>query len=168
VRRILLIALVVTVTAGCGGDVLLGRGFSDELATKPRLPDAATQRTANGAQALAGYYVEALNWALTTGDARTAAAITDPSCDECPGVVSVIRRVHAEVGDRFRLVLDSATLQHNQIYLGAEFGVELAYHVAVAGPLLRPSEALTPGSLRMSVWVHWRSGGWRIIALGLG
>jgi hypothetical protein len=168
-RRIFAIALVAMVVASCtGGIVIDGEAIDGRVAVHPQLPEAAKQHTGTGAIALARYYFETLGWALTTGDAQPADSVADPDCYACPLVVGVFSRAHGEVGSGLvRLVADRVVLLRHQVFIGAQFGVAVTYHLAADPAVLPSSSDLTSGSYDVSVWLDWRGGGWLIVSLGL-
>ena len=66
--------------------------------TEPPLPDAATARTNEGAEAFVRYWLSLSNYALRTGETGTLRALSDPGCVGCVGGAESIERLHKDNG----------------------------------------------------------------------
>jgi hypothetical protein len=62
--------------------------------TPPAMPDAAKGTGERSAKAFVRYYIDALNFATSTGDTALLKAYSDRSCDSCNSVMERIRSVY--------------------------------------------------------------------------
>jgi hypothetical protein len=106
-------AAALLLLAGCGGDPDPGDPSSTWTPTgtpesptsaatqapvEPKLPQAATKATEDGARAFIGYYWDVVNYAQATGNLRTLRSLSAATCDTCVGFISDVRQLYESGG----------------------------------------------------------------------
>lgn len=96
------LALTAVLLVGCSGDPEPkepdASAAPDSTATPPPLPEAATQETAEGAEAFVNHYLNVLNYAAHTGDTAALRSLSDSECGSCNNYLDVVDATHAAGG----------------------------------------------------------------------
>ena len=111
-----------------------------DAATPPERPDAMATVDADGAAAAAGYAIEVLNFAATTGDRAPWDAISSPTCRMCAKFAEDI----AASGPDLTGMLSVSSTRGWEITPGSLYGAELAIEQA-------PDDAAGGGSFVFSM-----------------
>lgn len=176
-------AAALLLLAGCGGDPDPGDPSSTWTPTgtpesptsaatqapvEPKLPQAATKATEDGARAFIGYYWELINYVQVTGDVKELKRLSSTTCGGCQRAISAVETLyrdggHAE-GGQYQLKIDQigeVKTASNSLY-----GVQAQIEVRNDEQLItRPdgaTETSAPKSSRFNIYATWTGRVWRI------
>jgi hypothetical protein len=135
--------------------------------TEPRLPDAATKATEDGARAFIAYYWDLVNYAQVTGDVKALKRASGSTCDGCSRAIDAVEQLygsggHAEGGEYvLRIVRIKELTSKDQALYGMEAVLEArnAPQRIVRDGDVELSEPRTSRFTTYTIWVDeaWRT-----------
>ena len=133
--------------------------------TPPALPAEAEGMSPDAAKAFVAHWIDALNFASSTGDISTVQALSLPSCESCVASFARITEVYGAGGT---IRSEGWQIRTAQLVPGqpsdqpmVDVGLRLTPQVVVESKGAEPQE-FKGGRLPMTFTLEWESGVWRV------